>query len=58
MGCFIFTVSIEFNIGVLQNVYMVSMSFQNGWWYCNDEHVKCTYVQSLHWIYIKWNRCT
>jgi len=34
---------------------MVSMSFQNGLWYCNDEHVKCTYVQSLHWIYIKWN---
>ena len=34
---------------------MVSMSFQNGLWYCNDGHVKCTYVQSLHWIDIKWN---
>ena len=47
-GCFIFTVSIEFDIGVLQNLFMVSMSFQNGLCHFKNGQVKCTYVQSLH----------
>jgi hypothetical protein len=27
----------------IYNVFMVSISFQNGLWYCNEGHVKCTY---------------
>ena len=30
-----------------------SMFFQNGLCHCNDGQVKCTYVQSMHWIRIK-----